>query len=144
LQALAGGRFFPGIHHTADFEVEESNDDFQLQMRSRDDAVCVELQARRVSQMPATSVFATREEASEFFARGSVGYSATENSNCCEGLELFTSCWEVEPLEVRSLRSSFFEDEKLFPKGSIHFDCALLMRNIEHEWHVLPRMERRP
>ena len=31
--------------------------------------------------------------------------------------------------------SNFFEDELLFPKGSIRFDCALLMRGIEHEWH---------
>jgi hypothetical protein len=26
----------------------------------------------------------------------------------------------------------------LFPKGSIEFDCALLMRGIEHEWHGVP------
>jgi hypothetical protein len=26
-------------------------------------------------------------------------------------------------------------DEALFPKGSVEFDCALLMRGIEHEWH---------
>ena len=25
--------------------------------------------------------------------------------------------------------------ESLFPRGSIEFDCALLMRGIEHEWH---------
>jgi hypothetical protein len=31
--------------------------------------------------------------------------------------------------------SSFFEDSALFPKGSIEFDCALLMCGIEHEWH---------
>jgi hypothetical protein len=33
------------------------------------------------------------------------------------------------------VRSSFFEDGSLFPRGSIEFDCALLMRGIEHEWH---------
>jgi hypothetical protein len=33
------------------------------------------------------------------------------------------------------VRSSFFEDRSLFPAGSIAFDCALVMRGIEHEWH---------
>jgi uncharacterized protein YqjF (DUF2071 family) len=144
LEAFAGGRFFPGIHYISDFEVEEQNNEFHLDMRSRDDAVFAEVHARRASRIPATSIFASLDEASEFFARGSVGYSATRHPNCCDGLELFTSRWEVEPLDVQSVRSSFFEDVERFPKGTVHFDCALLMRNIEHEWRVLPRMERWP
>lgn len=143
LQAFAGGRFFPGVHHVADFEVTERNNEFHLQMHSHDGDAFVEVNAQRATQFPAASIFKSLNEASEFFSRGSVGYSATENPNCCDGLELFTSHWEVEPLDVESLRSSFFEDASRFPKGSIHYDCALLMRNIEHEWHVLPRMERR-
>jgi hypothetical protein len=50
-------------------------------------------------------------------------------------MELHCRTWHVEPLAVEEVRSSFFEDETLFPKGSIEFDCALLMRGIEHEWH---------
>lgn len=144
LQAFAGGRFFPGVHHMAEFEVNEGDNEFRLHMHSHDYAVLVEVNARRTSQIPVASIFESLDMASEFFARGSVGYSATSNPNCCDGLELFTSRWEVEPLEVQSLRSSFFEDTNLFPRGTVHFDCALLMRNIEHEWHVLPRMEKRP
>jgi hypothetical protein len=26
-------------------------------------------------------------------------------------------------------------DRSIFPEGSIRFDGALLMKNIEHEWH---------
>ena len=33
-----------------------------------------------------------------------------------------------------------FEDSKLFPAGTVEFDCALLMRNIEHEWHGRPTL----
>lgn len=142
LQAFAGGRFFPGVHHVADFKVAEQGDDFKLKMRSDDGAAFVEVQAHRTSNLPATSIFASLAEASEFFARGSVGYSATRNPNCCDGLELFTSRWEVEPLDVRCVRSSFFDNVDRFSVGTIHFDCALLMRHIEHEWHVLPRMTR--
>ncbi len=140
LQAFAGGRLFPGVHHVATFDLTEQDDEFQLQMRSDDGVTFVQVEAHRASKLPATSIFASLDEASEFFARGSMGYSATRNPNCCDGLELFTSRWEVEPLDVRSVRSSFFDDLSRFPKGTIHFDCALLMRNIEHEWHVLPRM----
>lgn len=142
LQALAGGCVFPGVHHVADFEVTESSDEFQLRMRSRDDTAFVEVHARRAAQIPKTSIFASLDEASEFFMHGSVGYSATNNPNCCDGLELFTDKWQVEPLEVLSLNSCFFNDPSRFPLGSIRFDCALLMRNIAHEWHVLPQMKR--
>lgn len=31
--------------------------------------------------------------------------------------------------------SSFFEDTKVFPSGSVRFDSALWMRGIKHEWH---------
>lgn len=140
LQALAGGRIFPGLHHLADFDAVEHHDDFQLKMESRDGSAFVEVTARRAAKIPAMSIFESIDEASDFFARGSAGYSATQNPQCCDGLELFTERWQVEPLDVQFIRSSFFDDTDRFPRGSIHFDCALLMRNIEHQWHVLPSM----
>lgn len=142
LQALVGGRMFPEVHHVADFDVDETEDDFQFEMRSRDETTHVKVQARRAKQIPTASLFASLEEASEFFRHGSVGYSATDNPNCCDGLELFTDRWQVEPLEVQLLSSSYFNDASRFPLGSIRFDCALLMRNVAHEWHVLPPMKR--
>ncbi len=141
LQALAGGRVFPGVHHIADFEAVEGADDFQLKMRSRDASAYVEVHAHRASKIPTTSIFGSLDEASDFFARGSIGYSATNDPNCCDGLELFTSRWSVEPLDIQFIESSFFDDTHRFPHGTVHFDCALLMRNIEHEWHVLPSMD---
>ncbi|HZI33725.1 MAG TPA: hypothetical protein VFF11_15400, partial [Candidatus Binatia bacterium] len=142
LQAFAGSRVFPGVHHAARFEVREEADEFQLQMRSSDSGVSVGVHARRTSKFSTTSVFTSLTEASEFFARGSVGYSATENPNCCDGLELYTPQWQVVPLKIQSVTSSFFDDTSRFPNGTIFFDCALLMQNIEHEWRVQPRMER--
>jgi hypothetical protein len=143
LQAFAGGRFFPGKHHVARFDAAEGDGEYRLRMRSHDGVATVELRARRASKIPETSVFASLSEASEFFARGSIGYSATENPGCCDGLELRTVRWEVAPLDIEFVKSSFFDDQNRFPSGTIHFDCALLMENIEHEWHVLPRRERR-
>jgi Uncharacterized conserved protein (COG2071) len=141
LQALAGGRIFPGLHHLANFDTVEYGDDFQLKMHSRDGSAFVQMSARRAAKFSTSSIFASLHEDSDFFARGAMGYSATHNPDCCEGLELFTARWQVEPLDVQSVRSSFFDDTDRFPRGSIHFDCALLMRNIEHEWHVLPTIQ---
>ena len=69
---------------------------------------------------------------------GALGYSEGNVSGRYQGLELKCLNWEVQPLDVDEVHSSFFDDEALFPNGSIEFDCALLMRGIEHEWHSRP------
>jgi hypothetical protein len=135
LNALAGGRLFPGIHHHATFLVQETADRFEVALRSDDGVTSMSVRARRAPQLPASSVFDSLEEASAFFQSGALGYSATPDPSRFHGLELHCPQWEIEPLEVEEVRSSFFEDTSLFPKDSIEFDCALLMRGIEHEWH---------
>ena len=135
LNSLAGGRLFPGLHHHAKFSVKESADHFEVALRSDDGVTSMSVRGRRADQLPASSVFHSLEETSAFFQAGSLGYSATPDPSRFQGLELRCLNWRVEPLEVEEVRSSFFEDVSLFPKGSIKFDCALLMRGIEHEWH---------
>ncbi|WP_295676198.1 hypothetical protein [uncultured Empedobacter sp.] len=44
-------------------------------------------------------------------------------------------------MEVSHVKSSFFEDETIFPKGSVQFDNAILMTNIEHEWKSLEKIK---
>ena len=50
--------------------------------------------------------------------------------------ELRTDEWHVVALDVERVASSFFEDIKAFPTGTVEFDNALLMRDIHHEWHA--------
>jgi hypothetical protein len=135
LNSLAGGRLFPGIHHHAKFSVTESADRFEVTLRSDDGATSMSVRGRRADQLPASSVFSSLDEASAFYQAGSLGYSATPDPSRFQGLELRCHDWLVEPLEVEEVHSSFFEDVSLFPRGSIELDCALLMRNVEHEWH---------
>ena len=135
LNRILGGRLFPGLHHQARFEVEERLDDLRVALDATDGSVHLRVEARRVEELPATSIFENLEEASSFFEEGSLGYSPSRRAGEYDGLELRTSEWRVEPLEVGTVRSSFFEDQDLFPPGSIEFDCALLMRGIQHEWH---------
>jgi hypothetical protein len=86
--------------------------------------------------MPSDSAFGSIEDASRFFESGSVGYSDTSLSRQYDALELRTFRWRVEPLDVTDVASSFFEDVARFPAKSAEFDCALVMRDIEHEWHA--------
>lgn len=132
--ALVGGRLFPGKHSRASFDVIESGDDISISLRSADDETRVVVEASLSDRLPETSIFDSVDAASAFFERGSIGYSATRESGCFDCLELKSFRWHVEPLSVRRVESSFFSDAKHFPAGSIHFDSALLMRAIHHEW----------
>jgi hypothetical protein len=87
------------------------------------------------SGLPKTSAFRSLEQASDFFERGSLGYSVTTRPGEFDGLELRGFNWQVSPLAVEKVESSFFGDPALFPAGTVAFDSALLMRGIDHEWH---------
>lgn len=140
LNHLAGGRIFPGEHHRARFDVVEHGDDIDLKMTSSDGAVSVHVDASAGNFWPRSSIFPSMAEASAFFEGGSLGYSATADGRKLDAVVLHTKTWSVEPLAVRTAASSWFSDPARFPLGSIEFDCALLMRNIAHEWQPAAEM----
>jgi hypothetical protein len=131
---LLGGRIFPGEHHQASFSVTESEAAISLAMKSDDARVRVEIAGMIAPDLPESSVFSSLAEASSFFEGGSVGYSVTTDPDRLDGLKLQTSHWRVEPLDVSSVYSSYFSAQSRFPKGTIEFDHALIMRNVEHQW----------
>lgn len=132
LNALAGGRIFPGKHYLAKFNVVESVSTFHIDFTSSD-KTSIAINARQAEFFDSNSIFGTLENASAFFEKGELGYSP--NKAGFDGLKLQAYHWKVKPLEVTNVQSSYFEDDKLFPRGSVKFDNALLMTNIEHEWH---------
>lgn len=136
LNSFVGGTLFPGEYHHAEFRVVEGGDDYSIEIRSTDKQTHLELRGTRVNELNADSVFGNLATASKFFEGGALGYSATRKGDRFDGMELCVKEWKVEPMRVTHVVSSFFDDEKRFPKGSVKFDCALLMRNIEHEWHA--------
>jgi hypothetical protein len=136
INRLAGGRLFPGEHNGARFAVEESENHIHLRMESLDHSVKVDVSGACSSHIPRDSCFQSIDEASRFFESGSLGYSATSNQGRLDGIELRTQKWTVEPLLVEEVYSSYFADQSRFPEGSASFDCALIMRNIQHEWHA--------
>ena len=136
LNSFAGGRIFPGVHHLARFNISESKDRFRIEMRSHDRVAHLLVDGQTGCQLPEDSIFSSIDECSRFFEEGSVGYSPDRSSSSFDGLELRTKGWSVCPLNVGEVASSFFEDRDMFPEGSAVFDNALLMQNIDHEWHT--------
>ena len=136
LNALAGGRIFPGSHHLARFSVRETEDRYAVRVEDRTGNVLLSVDARLADRMPEGSAFASVAEASAFFEAGSLGYSPSEQPGTLDALELRTQSWRVAPLEVDQVHSAFFEDRNRFAERMVKFDSALLMRNIRHEWHA--------
>ncbi|PTY01059.1 hypothetical protein DB346_15215 [Verrucomicrobia bacterium LW23] len=158
LNALAGGRVFPGEHHFSRFAVEEiggadgSGPTIRFSMQSVSDACCetaphadnddsavaIHLEGRNADALPPGSVFHDLSEASAYFEGGCTGYSATCDAARLDGIELRTARWEVRPLDVTRVYSSYFANATRFPAGTVEFDHALIMRGIPHEWHSVP------
>ncbi|PWU14771.1 MAG: hypothetical protein C5B50_16655 [Verrucomicrobia bacterium] len=135
LNRVAGGRLFPGEHHPATFSVADVHGHIELSMRSLDGSVTLRVVGDDSDCWPATSCFRSLTEASEFFEKGSLGYSSTHDAHRLDGLLLRTEGWRLRALSVKEVASSFFSDPQKFPSGSILFDHALVMRDLNHEWH---------
>ncbi|RZJ65083.1 MAG: hypothetical protein EOO45_17015 [Flavobacterium sp.] len=135
LNALAGGRIFPGKHHHSKFQVKEENGRYQVEFTSKDQT-SIAIDAEEAECLPETSKFRSLDEASDFFRAGAAGYSPNKRS--LDGILLDAYNWSVRPLSVNHVASSFFQDNAVFRSGSVQFDNALLMRNVEHEWRALP------
>ncbi len=136
LNALVGGRLFPGEHHHARFDVKEMGEQLSVSFRSDDGQARAGVAGHVANELPSNSVFGSLEQASRFFEGGALGYSATRDPSRYDGLELRCRSWAVQPLAVESVQSSYFDDRTKFPQGAATFDCALLMRGIAHEWHT--------
>lgn len=134
LNTMLGGRIFPGKHYLAKFNVKEDSGNYHIDFTSSDNT-SISIDARETRQFNPYSIFETLENVSDFFERGAVGYSP--NKDKYEGLKLHAYKWQVQPLEVVNVHSSFYENETVFPKGSVQFDNALLMKRVEHEWKTL-------
>ena len=120
---LAGGRLFPGVHHYSRFFVDEAGDEYRVEMANTD-GTHVLVVGQVAGQLPRDSIFGSLSQASDFFARGSLGYSATADPRRYDGLELHTQSWAVAPLNIHRVESTFFADAFRFPAGSVRFDCA--------------------
>ena len=140
LNQWAGGRLFPGQHHSARFDVVDRDGSLEFSMRSNDGSVAIRFSVRESATFSRGSTFSTLAEASEFFRDGQDGFSSRDDAERLDGVQLRIKDWQVTPLDVDFVESSFFDERTRFPADGVHFDCALLMRNVVHEWRALPSL----
>jgi Uncharacterized conserved protein (COG2071) len=138
LVSVVGSRFFSGGLHRAQCRVTEAGGHYHAALTSRDHRTDVLVDGELTDRLPETSIFANLSESSAFFQNGSVGYSTGAMAGRFDGVLLQTDRWEVRPLAVTAVRSSFFADRTLFPASSVEFDHALVMTDIESRWTMLP------
>lgn len=131
-----GGRIFPGVYHLGRFNVVDDVDHLQIEMRADDASTSVVVSARPAGRLTQGSIFGSLEDASRFFEVGTLGFSPDADGDCLDGLELTAEHWQVQPLAVDRVESSFFGDQRLFKRGSVVFDCALIMRDIPCRWRA--------
>ncbi len=133
ITAALGARVFPGAYHLARFRVSESPDLIRIGVRSRDRGVSISVAAVPVAALN-SGLFATLEEATEFFRRGALGYSPSGAGGCLDGVHLHSSSWAARPMAVLAMSSSLFDSPAIFPDSSCTLDSALLMTNITARW----------
>jgi len=138
LNHLAGGRVFPGYYHHARFEARDDGKAVEIVMETDDGRGNVRLKARAGAELPSASVLSSLAEASSFFGAGSEGYSPNRNGGRLDGLRLRTRAWRIDALALEHLSSAYYADGARFPPGSVEYDCALIMRDIPHEWQLVP------
>jgi len=139
LNSLAGGRIFPGVHHHSKFHINDRDGKIAIRVDAKDsETALVDIEVEESDNFPETSVFGSLEASSRFFEAGRIGYSSRPDSCVLDGLLLKVPGWRVSALAVKKADSTFFDDRAIFPSGKIEFDHALLMRNIDHEWHSEP------
>lgn len=135
LAAFAGARFFPGRHYMARFQVEETLDEFHIQLDCQE--LRLNLAARLADSFGGSAVFSSLDEASTFFRNGANGFSDALRPGKFDGVELRIFDWQVSPLRIDQLACDYFEDTRRFPPGTAEFDNALLMRGLNNEFHGL-------
>jgi uncharacterized protein DUF2071 len=136
LNTFLGGKAFPVVQHHAHFEVSEKDDFYRIEMESDDGEVRLAVEAEVSDDLNEQSTFDSLQAASAFFEKGSVGYAPGIREGELHGIELHSFSWQVAPLNVKRVESSYFQNGAMFTEGAAQFDCALLMRRIEHEWRV--------
>lgn len=146
LVQMFGGRLFPGVHSRARFCINESAEALEMKVESVDGQTDVSFSAALGADWRETRAFKSLDEASRFFQGGDSGFSCSrgrrsvEGMQFVEGMQLKMLRWQVTQLVVRLDKAAFYFNQQRFPKGSIEFDCGLIMRSVPHEWREIKQV----
>ena len=134
LNSISGGRIFPGIYMKSDFKVINEGDNYIVEIKDKYNKIIMYINCSISEELDQMSIFESVDEVSSFFKSGNIGWSPKKQNGEFDVIELKTVGWKMEPLKVNDHFSAYFNDETIFPKGSVTFDSAMIMRNLEHSW----------
>jgi len=138
---LAGGRIFPGVFQKSLFQIKEEKQRYRLNiLTAYEKESLVSFEGEASIELSQNSIFPDLEQASDFFAKGSVGYSLSRDESHFQGMELRLLEWQISAMKVKSAFVKLYEAGESFPKGTAKFDSAMLMLNLNHEWHRIPEI----
>jgi hypothetical protein len=137
----AGGRIFPGVFQRTRFQVNEDAGHYHVEIAGPGAEPHVIFDGEECDDFPTSSIFGSLDEASEFFAKGAVGYSLAKDNTHHQGMELRLLEWHIRPLKINHAQVRCFEDAGNFPKGSVEIDSAMVMKKLKHEWHNIPTIK---
>ena len=128
LLAQLGGRLVPAEFRQASFAFREGTS-MAAEIRTERHEADVSFVATPDRYWRSTPIFRTREDACEFCCACECVFSCAWRDRRLFATRLPASPWEMTPLRILRLRSAFFESPKIFPKGSIAFDSAVLLHS---------------
>lgn len=128
IPVVVGGRLFPGVHHHARFQAQDTPEQIHVRLTTRNTTVAADV---RVTEDWSSSLFPTLDDASEFFRHGNVGWSPTRSGHTLEGLQLRAFDWRVTAGMPLRIESSYFD---ALPGRAAALDNVLIMRDIPIQW----------
>jgi hypothetical protein len=131
--AVIGGRLFPGEHHLARFQVQERGNEVAVSMTTRDQTADARVRVTGAARLTGSDLFVDLKSASAFFRDAPVGYSARSSAASLDALELRAHAWQIEPADVITARSAFFEDPSR--RKVVHGSAGIVtMRGAGSRW----------
>lgn len=133
LNAMTGGRIFPGVYSKAEFQVDIHDGRYVVKITGGNAQPLMRIDATISNTLPNESVFEDTKAVSDFFKGGNVGWSMRQGGGF-DAIELVTPEWDMSPMMITEAYSAYFSNTNLFPSGSVEFDSAMIMRNLQHSW----------
>lgn len=140
LAVITRGRLLPGDPHLASFKIRSGTREVEVEIHAQYGEMDLVFSGSLQRQWPKDSCFGSVEAASRFFEAERLGYSTRRGAAGLEGFQWTTREWDVQALTVQEISASYFDDLARFPQGSTHFDHALMLQNVQHEWAVAPQL----
>lgn len=141
LAPLPGSKLVPPPIDRTRIEVRSEEAGLVARVVSAGGLADVDLVARPTQSWTNSQLFKSATAAHAALASGHVIWTSPEDGGL-EGVELHSTGGKLEALELLRLESAWFDDSTRFQAGTVALDCAVLVRDADHEWATPIQAER--